>query len=376
MSIVWIVSIVALAGSHVEASAEALQRWLGPGQPPEALERALTEARLATASPQERDDPDTWVHAARVYGLAVGSGDAALVEPFVDAVRRAVELGAPKDRLIPELQKVSLKLVRRSVNATVEAQRKDDPSARTVAYAWAKKAWALDRVAEELGAEAGEQRASTLTVLAKAAHEAGRIEEALAYYEELRASGHRDVGLARSLALHKARTDVDEAVEWLQADLREGRELDLVAVQAEILLDAGYPERAVRSIEPHMAVFEDRPEAWALLGRAQEARGDVEAARTSLDRCLALEPRSVVCLWGRGGIPYRQGRAVTLVEAEKRGKRSRNEGFQAKKRLYQEALRYLEPAHEVEPDNLEINAALLAIYTELGAKAKLEALSR
>lgn len=372
----WIVG-AALAGEHVDASRAALERWLGPGQPAEALEEARAEARLATRSPAESGDPATWLHAAQVAALACGAGegDPAAVEELVADARKAVELGAPATRAAQELQKASLKLTRLSVNATLDSRRGEGTVARDRAYAFARKADEVDRAAEDLGVSVAAQRASTLAVLAAAAVDVGEMEAGVGHYEAMRALGHEDAGLARALVTWKAKTDLDEALAWLQVDLARGENLDLVELQADLLLSADRADDALASVHPHMAVFGGEPGAWALLARTQERSGDVASARESLDRCLTLAPLDVQCLWGRGRVPFREGQSTTVIEVEGR-KRQRDEGAAERRRLFKEAVPFLEKARTVDPNHIDVNAALLAIYTELGDRAGLEALER
>lgn len=372
----WMVWTLALAnGGHLEASRDALQRWLGPGQPAEALDEARREARLATQ--EARDDADAWLHATRVLGMAAatGEGDLSAVGELVDAARRAADLGVPPARISQELQKVSLKLTRLSLKSTMASRDGTDAGQRSTAYAWARRAYDLDRLAEELGGKSPDQHASTLAVLAGAALDADKVDEAFEHYEAMRALGHNDAGLARTLATHRAATDLDGALNFLAVDLEKGQDFGLVELQADLLLKADRPADAVASILPHQAVYENDPELWVLLGGAHAAAGQMEEAREALDRCLAFAPDDVDCLWARGRVPYRQGRAITVVTAGG-GKKKKSAGFQQQRKLYREALEFLENAHELDANHLDVNAALVTIYTALEDKSGLERLTR
>lgn len=375
---VWTVWMLAFGGgAHTEASKAALRTWLGPGEHPNALVEARREADAALSS-SEADDAETWVHAVRVFGHAgtTGSGDVAAVDALLRSSRTAVERGADAERVAREVQKVSLKLTRLSMNAMLAGRRGGGESAAIQAYAWAQKALELDELSESLGFPIPAQHASTLSVAASTAVDAKRIDEAFAHYDALRAMGQKDIGIARQLARQKAKDQgVDSALAWLQADLAQEREdVALIELSADLLLDAGRPEDALAAVEPYMAVFEGSGDAWAVFGRVQAAAGLLDDARASLDRCLALTPDDVACLWGRARIPYAAGRAIPLVVVTGR-KAKKTEGYMERRAFMKEALFYLERARKLETNDLRVNAALLSIYTEFDDKEGIEALS-
>ena len=377
MSLLLMYCGLAYAGDHLDASRSALVRWLGPGQPAEALVEAREQARLALQDPQEAEDSAAWLHATRVFGMAAadGDGDLAALPELKRAAREAVARGTEPEKVSRELLKVSLKLARHSLRSTIASREGAASGALEQAHAWALQAFELDQLAQELGGEIADQHASTLAVLAGTELQIGAIEEAFAHYEEMRALGQEDVGLARALATLRAEQDLDAALRFLAVDLEKGQALELVELQADLLLKANRPADAVASIVPHLGVHEQDPGVWSLYGRALETAGRPDEARDAMDRCLALSPGEVECLWGRGAVPYRLARAIPLGEGSGK-KKKKSEAFQQRKKLYQEALEFLEPAYEAERNHLDVNAALVTIYTELGDRKGLEALQR
>jgi tetratricopeptide (TPR) repeat protein len=366
------------AGPQTTASREALTTWLGPGQPSAALQEARTAIDAALAG-AEAEDPDTWVQGVRVYGHVGthGDGDAAAIARLQTLLDEAIARGVDKERIAREVQTVSLKLTRLAMNTTLAARRHGDAVDPGAAYGWAVKALELDALAEELGFPISAQHASTLSVAASTAVDAGKADAAMAHYEALRRMGQRDTGVARQLATRMAREQgPDAAVTWLRTDLSEERDdIALLELAADLYLEADRPADAVATVLPYMAVLDGFPAAWRLLGRTQERAGELDDARASVDRCLAIDPEDVACLWARARIPYRAGAELTVVEVAG-GRGRKNDGHAARRKLWKEALHYLERARAVETDDVQVNAALLAIYTEFGEKSKVEALKR
>lgn len=363
-------SVAWAGGAHLEASRVALDGFRTSGGH-EQLEVAVRELDAALA-----EDPTlaTWLHAVRVHGARARGGDEEAVAAAVEAAGKAADLG-DKEAAAKELQRLTLTLTRASLTASLEGRRGGGAKARADAYRWARHALEVDDQVEGLGFLIPAQRAETLAVAANTALDSENVDEAFEHYAALRAMGHKDVGVARSLANHKAASEgVDAAVRWLHEDVaQESENLDLIALQADLLLDARRPADAVAVVGPHMVVFEQTPEAWVLLGRVHEANGELAQARDALDRCLDLAAGDVGCLWGRGRIPYRAGRALTVVETEGK-KRKKSSNYGQRRALYKEALPFLERAHEADPHHIGTNAALLAIYTEFDDKAGIQAL--